>query len=47
VLRKVYYRNALRHLPSLRPSIEKQFAARGLRMTAAPRPAVPARPAGE
>lgn len=42
VIRKVYYRNALRHLPSLRPSIEKQFAARGLRMTAAPaRPGVP------
>jgi uncharacterized protein len=28
VLRKVYYQNALRHLPSLRPSIEKQLAAR-------------------
>lgn len=28
VLRKVYYENALRHLPSLRPSIEKQLAAR-------------------
>jgi predicted TIM-barrel fold metal-dependent hydrolase len=28
VLRKVYYLNALRHLPSLRPSIEKQLAAR-------------------
>lgn len=31
VLRKVYYENALRHLPSLRPSIEKQLAARGSR----------------
>ena len=28
VLRKIYYENALRHLPSLRPSIEKQLAAR-------------------
>jgi len=28
VLRKVYYQNALRHLPSLRASIEKQLAAR-------------------
>lgn len=28
VLRKIYYTNALRHLPSLRPSIEKQLAAR-------------------
>jgi predicted TIM-barrel fold metal-dependent hydrolase len=28
VPRKVYYQNALRHLPSLRPSIEKQLAAR-------------------
>ena len=28
VLRKVYYVNALRHLPSLRPSIERQTAAR-------------------
>jgi len=28
VLRKVYYENALRHLPELRPSIEKQLAAR-------------------
>ena len=28
VLRKVYYENALRHLPSLRPSIERQLAAR-------------------
>jgi uncharacterized protein len=28
VLRKVYYENALRHLPSLRPSIEQQLAAR-------------------
>jgi predicted TIM-barrel fold metal-dependent hydrolase len=28
VLRKIYYQNALRHLPSLRPSIEKQLAAR-------------------
>jgi len=28
VLRKVYYQNALRHLPSLKPSIEKQIAAR-------------------
>ena len=29
VLRKIYYQNALRHLPSLRPSIERQLAARG------------------
>jgi predicted TIM-barrel fold metal-dependent hydrolase len=28
VLRKIYYLNALRHLPSLRPSIEKQLAGR-------------------
>lgn len=28
VLRKIYYQNALRHLPSLRPSIERQIAAR-------------------
>ena len=28
VLRKIYYQNALRHLPSLRGSIEKQLAAR-------------------
>ena len=28
VLRKVYYQNALRHLPSLKPSIDKQLAAR-------------------
>jgi predicted TIM-barrel fold metal-dependent hydrolase len=28
VLRKVYYENALRHIPSLRASIEKQLAAR-------------------
>jgi uncharacterized protein len=28
VLRKVYYQNALRHLPSLSPSIEKQLAGR-------------------
>ena len=28
VLRKVYYQNALRHLPALRPSIEKQLASR-------------------
>jgi predicted TIM-barrel fold metal-dependent hydrolase len=28
VLRKVYYENALRHLPSLRPSIARQLAAR-------------------
>jgi predicted TIM-barrel fold metal-dependent hydrolase len=28
VLRKIYYQNALRHLPSLRPSIEKQLQAR-------------------
>lgn len=28
VLRKIYYQNALRHLPSLRPSIEKQLAGR-------------------
>ena len=28
VLRKVYYENALRHLPSLRDSIERQLAAR-------------------
>jgi hypothetical protein len=29
VLRKIYYQNALRHLPSLRASIERQLAARG------------------
>jgi predicted TIM-barrel fold metal-dependent hydrolase len=29
VLRKIYYENALRHIPSLRPSIERQLAARG------------------
>ncbi len=29
VLRKIYYQNALRHLPSLRTSIERQLAARG------------------
>src|SRR5688572_26722675 len=29
VLRKIYYQNALRHIPSLRPSIERQLAARG------------------
>ena len=29
VLRKIYYQNALRHLPSLRPSIEKQLAVSG------------------
>ncbi len=29
VLRKVYYQNALRHLPSLRASIDRQMAARG------------------
>ena len=28
VLRKIYYQNALRHLPSLRSSIERQLAAR-------------------
>jgi uncharacterized protein len=28
VLRKIYYGNALRHLPSLRPSIERQLKAR-------------------
>jgi hypothetical protein len=28
VLRKVYYRNALRYLPSLRQSIENQLQAR-------------------
>jgi len=28
VLRKIYYENALRHLPSLRESIERQLAAR-------------------
>ena len=28
VLRKIYYENALRHLPSLRDSIERQLAAR-------------------
>ena len=28
VLRKVYYMNALRHLPALKPSIDKQLAAR-------------------
>lgn len=29
VLRKVYYENALRHLPALRESIQRQLAARG------------------
>ena len=29
VLRKIYYQNALRHLPSLRASIDRQLAARG------------------
>jgi predicted TIM-barrel fold metal-dependent hydrolase len=29
VLRKIYYENALRLLPSIRPSIERQLAARG------------------
>ena len=29
VLRKIYYQNALRHIPSLRASIERQLAARG------------------
>lgn len=29
VLRKIYYENALRHLPSLRESIERQLRARG------------------
>jgi hypothetical protein len=28
MLRKVYYEDALRHLPSLRPSIERQLAQR-------------------
>jgi hypothetical protein len=28
VLRKVYYANALRHLPSLKGSIARQIAAR-------------------
>jgi predicted TIM-barrel fold metal-dependent hydrolase len=28
VLRKIYYENALRHLPALRPSIDRQLAAR-------------------
>lgn len=28
VLRKVYYQNALRHLPSLKASIDRQLAAR-------------------
>ena len=28
VLRKIYYENALRHVPSLRPSIERQLAGR-------------------
>lgn len=28
VLRKIYYQNALRHLPALRASLEKQLAAR-------------------
>jgi predicted TIM-barrel fold metal-dependent hydrolase len=28
VLRKIYYKNALRHLPAMRASIEKQLAAR-------------------
>jgi predicted TIM-barrel fold metal-dependent hydrolase len=31
VLRKIYYLNALKYLPSLRGSIERQLAARGLR----------------
>lgn len=39
VLRKIYYGNALRHLPAMRTSIEKQFAARGLRMASASAPA--------
>ena len=30
VLRKLYYRNALRHLPHLQASLDRQFAARGL-----------------
>jgi hypothetical protein len=29
VLRKIYYQNALRHLPSLKASITRQLAARG------------------
>jgi len=28
MLRKIYYQNALRYLPSVRASIEKQLAAR-------------------
>jgi hypothetical protein len=28
VLRKIYYGNALRHLPQLKASIDKQIAAR-------------------
>jgi len=39
VLRKIYYQNALRHLPAMRASIEKQLAAR--------RAAAPARRASE
>lgn len=31
VLRKIYYQNALKYLPSLRPSIDRQLAARGQR----------------
>jgi predicted TIM-barrel fold metal-dependent hydrolase len=44
VLRKIYYRNALRHLPSMRSSLQKQFTARGLSM--APAPARAAAPSG-
>jgi predicted TIM-barrel fold metal-dependent hydrolase len=44
VLRKIYYRNALRHLPSMRSSLQKQFTARGLSM--APTPARAAAPSG-
>lgn len=40
VLRKVYYQNALRHLPAMRASIERQMAARAAARPAA-RPAVP------
>lgn len=44
VLRKIYYRNALRHLPTMRASLQKQFAARGLSM--APAASAPAAPKG-
>jgi predicted TIM-barrel fold metal-dependent hydrolase len=39
VLRKIYYQNALRHLPAMRTSIEKQLAARSASRPATPRAA--------